>query len=206
MEKLTPDLKIKEQFPSSLMALASKLEESSPDYQTKKLTEQLFKSFQEELHLNFISEVDKLYREMESKKLLLRLERLGLVVKALVGHQPIHLGEEQGNRHYANAVIPSPEGIAMAFAEGQASEPIRLLAGIGFNPNEFEVVEIDVQETDARDQLLRKKVARYVHGELFPEQIKYLILRIPRPLFSEEYLTENEQENEGRFIFRGSKL
>jgi hypothetical protein len=146
---------------------------------------------------------------MQKNKFLVRLESLSRILAAIEKGAPIPVGNE--NDHYANAVIPENEGLRIAFAEGDAPGPIRLLVGfdfraaIGFDPKGLEVHEIDLDELDPRDQVKRAAFCRHVRGNLNPEQIKYLILRIPKNLFPKNMITE-EDKKYGQFVFRGAEL
>ena len=155
-------------------------------------------------------DVTALYQEMERRKLLLRLESATKIFEALLLQKAIDLGTDE--KRSENAVIPAQEGIAIAFAEGETRGPIRTLVGfdvnsaIGFDSRNVKVDEIEVDELDMRNTALRKAYCRHVSGQLPPEDLQYLVLRIPRGVFPKEILSDEEMKKESKFIVRGARV
>ncbi len=150
--------------------------------------------------------IEDVYREMERDGLLLRVENISRIAESLKTHTAFKIGDD--NDHYANSVIADNEGVKIAMAEASSPGPIRLLIGfdvrtaITFNPESMHVYEIDDDEMDLRDTSLRRRVCRHVSGEIKPEDIKHIIMRIPRVLFPKERMTKKENDTISMYIFR----
>lgn len=174
---------------------------------------ELVSSFFEELmglDIELTPDVTALYQEMEERHDLVRLEQIKKVMEAVLERKPIAIGG--GEDHYANAVVPDNEGLKIALSEGEAPGPVRLLVGfdiksaIAFNPAGLEVSDIEQSEMDIRNQNIRAALCRHVSGELKPEAIEYLIMRVPRHLFPDKLLTAEESKSKTGFVFRGSRI
>lgn len=174
-----------------------------PEKQKELLTE-FFSSLDKDFKIKLKSNVNQLYQEMATMapdNLLVRSEDLEKILKNILEYNLIEL-EFRDKRPYANAAEfgSHGEGVATAFGEVHRSGFIKTL--IGFNPSELRVLVVSQSECDLRDRSL----CRMVEGRLSPNQIKYLILRIPRLGFPEEFLTEEEKKSADPFIFRGTKI
>lgn len=190
--------------------LAREIELIEDEEILKKKLPELLDSMEEDLGLEFTNDVKRLYLEMEKEKCLIRVENLSEVLGVIEEDKTLHISDIN-ETHYANAVIPVPEGIKIAFSEGQAPGPIRLAIAfgktiIGFKTDHITVDEIDFNKDDVRGSGERKFLCRHVVGDLKRDDICYLIMRIPRPLFTEEYLDEDEKDGKSQFIFRGLKI
>jgi len=207
-EAIIPEVEMKDFEKPSLVKIAKAMEDAKTEEEMKGYVNNFLESFPETFHADLSPDVTSVYRAMEEEGLLVRLERLSAVIEDVLEHKPIRIGE--GGDHYANAVLPNNEGIKIAFAEGMAPGPIRLLmgfevrSGIGFDAKGLEVSEIDVSEFDLRDTSLRAALCRHVKGDILSENIKYLVLRLPAHLVEDRYVTEKELENASQFIFRGA--
>lgn len=163
-----------------------------------------------DLHLELTSDVTSLYNEMINENLLARVENIESVVECIDQDKPIKVGSE--DKHYANSVAASLDGLRIALAEADAPGPVRMLIGIeakamiGFTSDHLKVSEIDDNEFDLRDTNMRKAFCRHVSGEIRHEDIKYVVLRIPRKLFPKDKLLPTEVDNIGPFIFRGTRI
>lgn len=172
--------------------------------------EKIIEHLESDLHLELTPDVTSLYNEMINENLLARVENIESVVECIDEDRPIKVGSE--DKHYANSVAASLDGLRIALAEGDAPGPVRMLIGldakamIGFTSDHLKVSEIDDNEFDLRDTNMRKALCRHVSGEIRHEDIKYVVLRIPRRLFPKEKLLPIEAENIGPFIFRGTKI
>lgn len=155
------------------------------------------------------ADIQTIYKAManaSSSALLVRQERLDNVVALLVEDESHELlPEAVGGKRYANAAVFGNEGdgVGIAFGEGSATK-YGITALISFDPRGLHVEEIPPSECDLRDRTL----CRSVSGVLESGMIKHLVVRIPRRLFPEEYLTshEAEVESETGYIFRGVTL
>lgn len=164
----------------------------------------------QDLHLDITPDVSSIYNEMMRENLLARVENIESVVECIDEDKPIVVGH--GDKHYANSVMASLDGMHIALAEADAPGPVRMLIGldakalIGFKSDHLEVSEIDDNEFDLRDTSMRKAFCRHVSGEIRKEDIRYVVLRIPRKLFPKERLLEEEASATTPFIFRGTRL
>ncbi|MBP6856165.1 MAG: hypothetical protein KBC42_02520 [Candidatus Pacebacteria bacterium] len=176
----------------------------------KQMTGDLLNLLEEKIHKNLKSDVEHSYLEMQSRNLIVRVENLKNIIDCVVEDKSFEIGTNED--HYANSVLPTPEGIKIAFAEGMSKGAIKIMAGydiksaVSLDQDHFEVFEIDSIEGEIRDEYLRKNVCRHLHGVIRREFIKHIILRIPTTLFPEERLTSFEKTHQGPFIFRYIKL
>ncbi len=198
-----------EQTPT-LYEIAEKIETLEDRDELRTAVREFLEHFESDIHLNLSSNVTELYGEMANKNLLARVEGIKRTIGCLVGKEPIEVGA--GDTHYANSVTADLDGLRIAMAEAEALGPIKLLVGldvkalISFTNDHLQVSEIDDNEFDLRDTGLRKAYCRHVSGHILPEDIKYVVLRIPRVVFPENMLLPQEKTQEGRFIFRGGRL
>lgn len=178
----------------------------------KEILGEVLNHLKNDLGINLSPNIADLYEEMEKQDILLRAENLIKIIESLEKHTPLAFGTSED--HYANAVVPSQEGLSIALAEGEAPGPIKILIGfnikslIGFDPTDFQIHSIESNDPniDPRDQEKRLKNCRHVSGNLPPEQIKYLVLRAPRATFPDNHLTNEEKNASSSFIFRGAKI
>ena len=197
------------ELPHSL-GLAQKLEESDNDELIRENLGLMLRSIEEDLGIKLVSDVGKLYDGMQLDNCLVRVERLSRVLETVELQSPLKISEEN-EQHYANAVIPNPDGIKIALSEGQAPGPMRIMVGfgktiIGFKTDNISVEEIEFDESDIRDAKERRYLCRHVSGELSKDDIRYLVMRIPFSFVKEEYLTDLEKRDQPQFVFRGARL
>ncbi len=203
----------------TLLSIVQNIEEitESPDLSPLEIQERcrpLVKEFLEhmksDLNLTLSPEVSIFYGEMQRQNLLARVESVQKVIECISAGIPISVGKHES--HYANAVTAELEGLRIAMSEADVIGPVRLLVGldlkalIGFKSDHIEVTEIDDSEFDFRDTGLRKSMCRHITGEILPEDIRYVIMRIPRGYFPEEDLLPNEEGQSIPFIFRGASV
>ena len=197
-------------LPRSL-ELARELEETDDDEVIREKLGLLLDSISEDLHVQFVSNVSELYRGMQSENCLVRVEHLSRVLETLeLEDSPLKISDEN-ERHYANTVIPVPEGIKIALSEGEAPGPVHIIVGfgktiIGFKSDNISVDEIEFSESDIRDAKERAYLCRHVSGILKKNDIRYMIIRIPFNMIREQYLTEEEKQKKPPFAFRGVRL
>jgi len=207
-----------EKFPELLsivkrMEVISEDAEISPEEfakESKVLVEELLEHLGSDLHFELSPEINSLYAEMSRENLLARVERIATVLRCVITGEPIPVGN--ADNHYANSVTTNPEGLKIAMAEADAIGPVRLLVGldlktlIGFSNDHLTVSEVDEDSFDIRDTNLRKTHCRHINGEIHKEDIKYVVMRIPRRYFPVDKLSQTENEGTSQFIFRGVKL
>ncbi len=190
--------------------LCNKLENEHDPEKFKEIIP-LFLNGIENLFNNKLTEqVTNVYKKMQEEKLILRVENMSKVIQSFKSHS----GYEVGNSgdHEANCVIPENEGIKIAFAEGHAPGPVRLLIGydvrtaIAFSPEKVKVTDIGDIEGEVRDVKLRKTLCRHIEGVIEPEHIKSVVLRIPKKFFPESRMTEQEKSLNSMFIVRGIEI
>lgn len=190
----------REQLPIFSIALA--MESAQDSGQRRELLNAFLSAFPEEVGVSLSEDVSSIYQAMSEESLLVRRQSVSATVKSITEAQVLDLGESE--KKYANSVVPNNEGIKIALAEGETQGPIISL--IGFDPKNIRVSSIEVSKNDPRDTALRSALCRHVDGVLSPEDIKYLVLRMPRSLVDEKYLTESEKQSGVPFIFRGADL
>lgn len=188
-----------------------RMEQAEDVEEMKKLVPEFLGQLREDLGIELTDDVTSLYKEMQDKHFLVRLENLGKVLRSLRDKLPFEVGG--ASDHYANAVIPESDGLRIAFSEGDAVGPARILIGfdvksaVSFDPKDLEISSIDADKLDPfRDQAKRAALCRHISGKLKPEDIKHLIIRIPRKMFPEKEFTEEEIGKEDPFIFRGARV
>lgn len=195
---------------SSLLALAKELETVKDREAFSRLVGPFLEELESTLDVKLDQDVLSAYRTMEDKKMLLRVENVSRILETITKHTPMPVGSEED--HYANSVVPTQEGIKIAFSEGKAPGPVRLLFGfdlktaISYEPESVHVYPIDDMEDDLRDAGLRKQVCRHVAGEIKPEYIRHIVLRVPRVFFPKEKMTDEERSTSGMYIFRSVTL
>ena len=203
-QKETPEEKV--------VRLSRELEESKDIEFVKNTLPRLFETLEQELGITLLkgSEIDAIYNLFQAEKCLVRVENFTRIMDALELNHGFKVGESADDSHYANAVIPDPEGIRLAFAEGQASGPLRLAIGLGKslvgfrgNSDHLKVSDVEFSEDDARDVASRAYLCRHIEGEILKQDIRGVVLRIPRTIVAESLLTDEELETEGQFVFRG---
>jgi hypothetical protein len=211
-EMPTRRIEQEETFQEKVVRLSRALEESKDPEFIKGMLPELFALLENELHLPLLkgAEVDTVYSLFRTEECLIRVENFTRIMEAIGLGQSFKVGESADESHYANAVIPNPEGVRLAFAEGQASGPLRLAIGIGkslvgfrADSDHIKVSNVDFSEDDARDIAKRGYLCRHVEGEILKEDIRGVVMRIPRVVMNDLLLTDDELEGEGQFVFRG---
>lgn len=204
---------------SELLAIVQRMEElgnaddiSLEEFarESKVLIKEFLAHLDADLHLELSANVSGAYEEMSRENLLARVESVVDIMKCVISDQHISVGSK--DRHYANSVLANIEGLRIAMAEADALGPIRLLVGldlkalVGFKNDHVEVTEIEKDEFDVRDSALRKSMCRHVVGEIHRNDIRYIVMRIPRKLFPEEILMGDEVDGKSQFIFRVARV
>ncbi|HZS43185.1 MAG TPA: hypothetical protein VFA52_03130 [Candidatus Paceibacterota bacterium] len=190
--------------------LARRLESSEDEEYIRENLPIFLEKLEETLDIKLTDDMNSLYSIMEQENCLARIESISRVVTALETGQSFEVGMDKGDSHYANAVVPEPEGIQLAFSEGQAPGPVRLMVGfgktlVGFKTDHLEVLSVDFTEdtTDLRDAMKRQYLCRHVDGRLEKNDIRAVVMRIPRHFVKEDLITEKENKSKSQFIFRG---
>jgi len=201
----------KERLDQHVFELAEKIEMSEDPEFIREHVEEFFENLKEKFDIELESDISSLYEGMRNENCLARIDALSRIVKVLETNEPASMGNEEIETHYANAVIPESEGIKLAFAEGQAPGPVRMLIGfgktlVGFKTDHLEVSEIDFSETDPRNTAERKYLCRHVSGELTKDDIRYVVMRMPRNVVPEAVLSDEEKTDGSMFVFRGFKI
>jgi len=198
-----------EKIPESL-ELARELENTDDETVIKEKLGLLLDTMSVELGSKYVENIAEIYKGMRSENCLARVERLSRVLETVELKTPLHISDED-ETHYANAVIPLPEGIKIAFSEGQAPGPVRAVVGfgktiIGFKTENLSVSEIDFEGNNFQNHGERKFLCRHVSGDLNKDDIRYIVIRIPTNLMPETHLSEEEKTKKLPFIFRGLQL
>ncbi len=198
-----------EKIPESL-ELARELENTDDENVIKEKLGLLLEKMSSDLGTEYVNNVLKIYENMRSENCLARVEQLSRVLETIELETPLAISDETES-HYANAVIPLPEGMQIAFSEGQSPGPVRTVVGfgktvIGFKTDNLSVSEIDFSGDNFRNQQERKFLCRHVTGNLKKEDIRYIVMRIPIGMMPETHLSEQEKTKKLPFIFRSLKL
>lgn len=198
-----------EKLPRSL-ELARILEQTDDEDLIREGMNELFETLETDLHTTLHNDPGLVYRNMEKEGCLARVESLSRVLETIETGKNLSISDETES-HYANAVIPTPQGIKIAFSEASAIGPVRTMVGfgktlVGFKTENIQVDEIDFNPEDLRGANERKYLCRHVVGDLRPEDIRSVVMRIPRHLISENLLTVDEREEASTFIFRTFEL
>lgn len=196
-----------------MLEIARRLESSEDEEEIRQNIQTLLERIEEEAQAPCTEDVQSIYEMMRQKQCLARVERLSRVLETIETGAPLHISDKD-ETHFANAVVPVSEGLKIAFAEGQAPGPVRLVVGfgktiIGFKTDNLSVEEIEFEGDDManlRDNSERKFLCRHVVGDLRKEDILSIVMRIPRHLMPEGSLTPKEIERKLPFITRGFKL
>ncbi len=196
-------------LPRSL-ELARILEQTDDEEVIRNGLNELFETLEADLHTTLHNNPGLVYKHMEKEGCLARVESLSRVLETIETGKTLSISDETES-HYANAVIPTPQGIQIAFAEASALGPVRTMVGfgktiVGFKTENIQVDEIDFNPDDPRGALERKFLCRHVVGDLKPEDIRSVVMRIPRHLIREDLLTEDERNETSTFIFRTFEL
>lgn len=201
------------EFSPKSLELAKKLEETDDIEFIKQHLGELIDLIVQETGHSLNEDVSEIYEGMKKENCLVRVEQLSRVLSAIELGEKISIGHK-AEAHYANSVIPDDEGIKLALAEGQAPGPIRTMVSfgktlVGFKTDNLSVSEVDyISEADIyRDETMRRQVCRHVEGDISKEDIRFMVMRIPRHLLDEEHLTDEEKsEADMPFVFRAMKF
>jgi len=196
--------------PKKAYELALELENSDDPQFIRETIGSLLTLIEEDVNGHFLDDVSSLYEGMAEDQCLARIERLSRVLEMIEGAKGIEIGDAE--EHYANAVVPEPEGLKIAYSEGQAPGPVRSVIAfgktmVGFKTDHIQVDRIDYNGgDDLRDVQQRMHLCRHVHGTLQKEDIRYLIMRIPKGMVKDELLTALDKQSNSPFVFRGLKI
>ena len=192
--------------PEEVMRLASDLESSEDEAFIKENLPLFLQKLEDTLGVKLTNDVGELYAHMQEEHCLGRIESISRVVAAIEKDISFAIGE--GDRHYANAVIPDTEGIRLAFGEGQAPGPVRIMIGfgktlVGFKTDHILVSSVEFSDDDPRDVEHRAYLCRHVDGRLSKEDIRTVVMRIPKNFMEKGMFFEGEKEAVTPFVFRG---
>jgi hypothetical protein len=205
-------LEQKESPEERAVRLTRELEESKDPEFVRHALPELFALLEKELRISLLKgeEIQAIYKQFQTEECLIRVENFTRIMEALELNHGFKVGESVDDTHYANAVIPDPEGIRLAFSEGQASGPLRLAIGLGkslvgfrADSEHIKVSKVDFSEDDARDVGKRAYLCRHIEGQIEKDDIRGVVMRIPRNIMHESLLTGDEVEGESQFLFRG---
>lgn len=189
------------------LALSNEYSQSEIIEWSRELVADLLEHIERDFELQLTQDVTSIYKNMNRENLLARVESVKKVIECLANETPIEVGK--GGEKYANSVTSDLEGLRIAMAEAEALGPVRLLVGldlkalVGFTNDHVEVTEISEQEFDLRDTTLRQAYCRHLEGEIRKEDIRHMVMRIPRKVFPVQFLNDIEKKQNTPFIFRG---
>lgn len=208
-----------ERLAERAVELSQSLEESKDKEFIKTKLPELFSILEGGLGLKILrgpEEISSIYKTFQEEKCLVRVERFTKILETIELNKEFVVGESANDSHYANAVIPEPEGIAIAWGEGQASGLVKTAFGLGLgksmlgfkgNSENLKVTDVDFSKDDQRDIAKRAYLCRHVEGEVKKEDIVGVIMRMPRNVVPNDIMTEKELDNKASpFVFRGFLL
>lgn len=190
--------------------LARLLEHTDDSKEVQEHLGELLVSIETDIGQPLTSDVSAIYKDMYERQCLARIEQLSRVLESIELHKPLAISDEHES-HYANAIVPTTEGLHIAFSEGQAPGPVRAVVGfgktlVGFKTDRIKVEKIDFSETVVNNAEERRFLCRHVSGILDSNDIRHMVLRMPSALVPEHVLTEDERKKKRDFIFRGMQL
>ena len=212
-EILGSNIEDREALKKEAVLLSQTLEGSKDIEFIKKKLPELFMLLQTGLGITLLKdddEINNLYRELQKKGCLIRVEKFTKILETLGLDKDLIVGDKMNDSHYANAVIPESDAIGLAFGEARVSGPLKVAMGlgkslVGFSPDspDLKVYKIEISKDDIRDTVERRRLCRHVEGKITKNDIRGVVMRIPRRVFPENLFTEEEIKHPGPFIFRG---
>lgn len=198
-----------EDLPKSV-ELARLLEHTDDPQEIQKRLGELLESIEADTKHSFTPDVVSIYKDMNEQRCLARIERLSRVLESVELRKPLAISDED-EPHYANAVVPVTEGLRIAFSEGQAPGPVRVVMGfgktlVGFKTDRIKIEEIDFSDSHVLNAQERHFLCRHVSGILESDDIHHMVMRMPHAFVPEHLLTEEERKRRGDFVFRGMRF
>lgn len=144
---------------------------------------------------------------------LIRREYFPALAEALLHHQPLKIepqmpaSEDPRNsvNHHDNCAVFSDAGVRMS-AEGLGHLG-GLAAFVIFKPDQERMAIVNNHEEQGVDSIGRdRSTGRSMRGEIKPEDIQAIVLRFPGKKMPETVLTEEEQERNPAYIYRGFRF
>ena len=168
----------------------------------KTWVEQAVRSMKNELEMagaEYYQNVAELYEELKGSFLIRRDDPTKLM-KLATEEIPIEIASQmRGAKPYPNTTLWSrgdaPAALAMAFTEGKAQ-----IGGISMIAGFKKGRELSLKRLPAAEKTHQKHVGearafvRFASGTVLPEDLRFLIMRVPLSLFPEELLTEEEED------------
>ncbi len=171
--------------------------------QRKEIVKMVFDALKDEfvsLGASYEVDIDTLYRSLPDGSFIVRREDPERVIRAVAQHTDLSIGLDPTLAHhgaYANSVEWSrrdgSRGLDTAFLEG-VSHLGGIVTVVGSVPGaDLEVRSVTPERTPSARGTDRRLV-RSVSGRIHPEDIRFVVLRIPSQFFPEDELTDAEQE------------
>ena len=169
---------------------------------SKEAREQLTTKTSEEI-LNFFrtvaveyKDMSQMYEVLRGQKMIVRRDSPEHIISAIEENEPIHIVFPEGER-YSNAVVWSPEqgirGLENAYLEGYGTtNDVVSVIGVAQDA----VVDI-VSLEDASQQFagLDRTYVRSIQGDIAPEKIMFVSVRIPAFAYPESDMTPKERDH-----------
>jgi len=166
----------------------------------KAWVEQTVRSMKNQLEMagaDYYQNVAELYEELKGSFLIRRDDPTKLM-KLATERVPIEIASQmRGANPYPNSTLWSrgdaPAALAMAFTEGKAQ-----IGGISMIAGFKKGKELSLKRLPTAEKTHQKRVdegrafARFASGTVLPEDLRFLIMRVPLKFFPEELLTEEE--------------
>lgn len=162
------------------------------------------------------NDVGAMYPLLAGEDLFVRREDPRVVVQAFSDELPIEIHHKQGTEPYPNAVEWNYQygthGLENAFLEGRA-QLNGIVTVIGFKPQHVKKTEVNRVEPSVVQpggRVIDRNHVVSIDGAVPKEDIRFVVMKIPKKLMPGIYLTEEEttQDDVGgkgnpKYIFRG---
>ena len=169
---------------------------------SKEAREQLTTKTSEEI-LNFFrtvaveyKDVSQMYEVLRGQKMIVRRDSPEHIISAIEEHEPLHVGFPKGER-YSNAVVWSSEqgtrGLENAYLEGYGTTN-DVVSVIGVKQDAI----TDITALDDASQKfagLDRRFVRSIQGDIAPEDILFVSVRIPAFAYPESKMTAHERDH-----------
>jgi hypothetical protein len=141
------------------------------------------------------SDVNELYAQLPNNDVVVRREDPNKIITSLATRVPYTISFPADSK-YSNAILWRPEyhekGIANAYLEGYGNRN-GIVTIVGFVPESSMQIEKLPDASQVFAGLDRAHVYS-VSGEVRPEDVSFVIVRIPITAFPSEFMTEDEED------------
>lgn len=150
----------------------------------------------------YYEDVNDLYKKYKDKKMIVRRENPGKLIKSVIDQKPLEINTDNQatGYQYGNCAewdgSQSNTGLKTAILEGR-SHLFGLSLIEGFDESKCQDITID--KSTSKDMNLGlgldRTQVRVAQGKLYPQEIEFILLRVPATKFPKNLLTEFEKDN-----------